>query len=1421
MLFPQTSRRARPRLFVPFLPALLLAGPGLCAAQVIYTYDAVPNPTSIPNNACRSVTVNVPDSFSVGNDQVALGIDVTHARRSDLSVEIDPPEAGEGNRQVMARYSTTVSTSDDPDNFRIMLSTNGDTGHPVDDGDNDAAGQAVRYRRLVQFTQNPFDDNNSNHPANGNWVIRVCDGRNNPTGTLNSVRLVLRSSETLPAACSAGNALGFDWGANGEGNPFSASTPTQVPGLTLSQGATSGEAPNDGGSGLPSFVTRTTTQGNHAGYYAINMDTSGDTESSIETSTFLFSEAVHGLEFSLLDVDRAAGGWEDYVRIEALGPQGERRAVQVTLANAQLAYAGDWVEADSSVDPTSSNGNVTYRFSGPVSQINLQYAQGDDPQSDSNFQIIGVSDFSFCAFDFGDAPASYGTTLSATGARHALGYRNLVMGTAPDGDADGAPGVSANDDGADEDGLTAPVLVMAPTPYFQCGSYSAAAGEYCVSVAVNNALGSDAQLVGWLDLNNDGDFNDAGERSIPRVGGGTGAAGDNSFATGNVPNGFSGTRVLVWTGVSTSIVNTSLYARLRLTTDPAFFAAAPPVTGLMRDGEVEDHLIPAATLPVTLAWVSSTAVGDGLRVEFATATETDNVGFSVVERDASGLVPLHPRLIESRANATAETSRYEIVLERRPASGEFYLVDHDTRGRQTAHGPYRIGESSGRLPDASRYDWTATRNALSVLTRQAPGGATTSTGRLWVSAPGFHRVTHGQLLAAGVDLRGQPVDRIAIRFRGAGVARRIVSGGAHFDAASYIDFPVEAAYSLYTKEFPYLIAADGIGVVAIGSDVIQADTEVDAWYWATRDYAPERSYNFASPTDDPWYADRMLAYPDRPAGVSPSLRVDAIAAVDGFAPELRADLVGVTNWPGSALDHHVELLLEGQVRAEAAFDGARAETVSARLDTLGEGELNVQVRTTGRTGFDFDVVNLDRVSLRYPRRLVAEGGRLAVDVLQTGGSAWGEPGGRDATADDIHAASFEGLAEVAGMAVDGLSDQAVGYAYWNGTWRAISARQRADGVALWPAAAGARYWFGETSALGVPRVDAAPATERLLTGRADYIIVSHGLFLPHLAPLVARQEARGLSVRVVDVAQIFAQFNDHVPEAVAIQRYLDAAVPKLGAQYVLLVGADTYDYKNFLGTGSVSLVPTRYAAYGDIVRYAPADGLYADADGDGAPEVAIGRLPVRSVSELQTLLAKWNGAGATSRRVLLATPADENAAPFRAIHDGFAARLPTGWALDRAYVDDLGLGGARTTLRAALNQRLAMLSFVGHSAPGQWSFDPLLTTADLSGKTGLADLVVQWGCWNSYFVAPSANTLAHAFLLTPGSGAAAVIGVSSLTNLESHEALGNLLYPELTSGARIGDALRLAKMQLAAGGEKYRDILVSATLLGDPAQPVQ
>ncbi len=56
------------------------------------------------------------------------------------------------------------------------------------------------------------------------------------------------------------------------------------------------------------------------------------------------------------------------------------------------------------------------------------------------------------AFDFGDAPTPYPTTLAEDGARHEA--TGLTLGLTRDFESDAAHSAAADADGADEDGVT-------------------------------------------------------------------------------------------------------------------------------------------------------------------------------------------------------------------------------------------------------------------------------------------------------------------------------------------------------------------------------------------------------------------------------------------------------------------------------------------------------------------------------------------------------------------------------------------------------------------------------------------------------------------------------------------------------------------------------------------------------------------------------------------------------------------------------------------------------------------------------------------------------------------------------------------------------------------------------------------------------
>ncbi|MCG8462795.1 MAG: choice-of-anchor D domain-containing protein, partial [Holophagales bacterium] len=133
----------------------------------------------------------------------------------------------------------------------------------------------------------------------------------------------------------------------------------------------------------------------------------------------------------------------------------------------------------------------------------LSITSNDADESDVAVILVGNAG----DLDFGDAPdidpsvapSSYPTLLANDGARHALGA-GLFLGAGVDAETDGRPdGGAAGDDSAgidDEDGVTFSALGRG--------------GSASVDVVASGA----GLLNAWIDWNQDGDWQDAGERIL-------------------------------------------------------------------------------------------------------------------------------------------------------------------------------------------------------------------------------------------------------------------------------------------------------------------------------------------------------------------------------------------------------------------------------------------------------------------------------------------------------------------------------------------------------------------------------------------------------------------------------------------------------------------------------------------------------------------------------------------------------------------------------------------------------------------------------------------------------------------------------------------------------------------------------------------
>jgi uncharacterized repeat protein (TIGR01451 family) len=214
--------------------------------------------------------------------------------------------------------------------------------------------------------------------------------------------------------------------------------------------------------------------------------------------------------------------------------------------------------------------------------------------------------------DYGDAPdtgtgtatGNYQTTLNDGGARHDI-VAGLRIGSQIDADNGTLQNTNANTDDTDatpddEDGVTT------------FNTLTTASGQtYTVPVNVTNTTGGNAFLVGYIDFNRDGDFEDAGEKS----------------ATVTLPNNATSGSVSFTT--PTGIVVGNSYARFRLSRTQS---QAETSTGVSTSGEVEDY-------PIVI-----NALDYGDAIDTAVGTGTGNYKTTISDNGARHILSSNLRL---------------------------------------------------------------------------------------------------------------------------------------------------------------------------------------------------------------------------------------------------------------------------------------------------------------------------------------------------------------------------------------------------------------------------------------------------------------------------------------------------------------------------------------------------------------------------------------------------------------------------------------------------------------------------------------------------------------------------------------------------------------------------------------------------------
>jgi hypothetical protein len=128
---------------------------------------------------------------------------------------------------------------------------------------------------------------------------------------------------------------------------------------------------------------------------------------------------------------------------------------------------------------------------------------------------------------------------------------------------------------------------------------------------------------------------------------------------------------------------------------------------------------------------------------------------------------------------------------------------------------------------------------------------------------------------------------------------------------------------------------------------------------------------------------------------------------------------------------------------------------------------------------------------------------------------------------------------------------------------------------------------------------------------ADLIIIAYKDFMTEAQTWANYRISQGLSVKVVNVDEIYNEFNYGSLSSDSIESFLKYAYNNWNhaPQYVLLLGDSSYDSRNYQGAGFFNYVPTRIVT--TVFTETGSDDSLVDFDHDGLIEMAIGRIPAR------------------------------------------------------------------------------------------------------------------------------------------------------------------------------------------------------------------
>ncbi|UXI67943.1 C25 family cysteine peptidase [Tahibacter amnicola] len=722
-----------------------------------------------------------------------------------------------------------------------------------------------------------------------------------------------------------------------------------------------------------------------------------------------------------------------------------------------------------------------------------------------------------------------------------------------------------------------------------------------------------------------------------------------------------------------------------------------------------------------------------------------------------------------------------------------------------------------------------------------------------VDAAGVYAVSQGDVVAKAPGLANCPHDALVITVRGKEVPLRITGRGDTFqpgDRIEWVGQPLhgpESWFDSYSTVNAYVLAArpgpharireasgGGTGgnasfirrthleqdnlMIRLNQSLVELWSEPDYWHWAKITHVDPKPHEVTFDLPD-------LA----PRGGSITARL-MFRGLSNVSVPMGPKGTAVTK----PADHTVHARLNGQDLGQLSWDGRKEfqgelKLPLAALKAAGNTlELSVPKRHAGgNTTPLVDVVMFNWVEMDYPVAGDLAASREPI-VATTGGTAMLRHGGARLALYAEDGTRLSGNGSIAGISPGMAYHPVIDDAF------ATPVQLRARTAEDW-------------------RTPATPY---------DYLMIAHPRLIEAARPLAEFHRQRGLKVALIDVNDIYDQYNDGIAHPVAIRNLLSQAYhhwPTPRPRFALLVGDASFDIRHkqinrrnlakfadneLLEPGQFGDIPsTPYEQTPDDLphrnliptwQFPSYDGQSASDNhfasvGDSPlhPVIAIGRFPVVEPAEVKAIVDKTiaymksPALGKWRRDVMFIT---DESSYFKTSSDEIAGALDKqGFLSEKVYAsaEEKDNIAHQADIKDGLNEGRLLVHFLGHGGRYIWRTGPpdlrknhdLFTLEDVSGlKNGTRlPMILSMTCYSAPFDNPTEDSIGERFLREPGKGAVAVFA-ASWRNSPS-PAFSKAIMTELTTpGRTIGESIVIGKAT-----NTDPTLVETYNLLGDPA----